>query len=301
MVYTITLNPAIDCVLFAESINFDRINRATAEHLFFGGKGINVSAVLTRLGVQNKALGFVAGFTGQMLEDMLKAENIKCDFNRLKSGNTRINVKLRCEKELDINADGPIVDKNDIELLLKKLDTVSEGDYIVLAGSASGNLPSDIYGRILKKFEGRQINFVVDAEGDTLVSTLKHKPFLIKPNHYELGDIFGVKTDTEEKAVEYAKKLQNAGAKNVLVSMAEKGAILVDESGNKHSIGNAKGTLVNSTGCGDSMVAGFIAGYIQKRDYGYALRLASACSNATAFSNGLADKEKIDIILNNDF
>lgn len=293
MVYTITLNPALDYVMMVDKLSHDDINRASAEAIYYGGKGINASTILTRLGIENKALGFVAGFTGKELEAMLIHDGINCDFNYLKNGHTRINVKIKAEAELDVNANGPDISNDDIEELLVKLDSIREGDYLVLAGSIPKNLPNDIYERILKRLDGRGINFVVDATGDLLKNALKYKPFLIKPNHHELGNMFGTATKTDDEIIKYAKRLQELGAKNVLVSRAEDGAILVDELGEVHKIGVLDGTLVNSVGCGDSMLAGFIAGYIEKNDYAYALKLGSACGIATAFSLELATKEEI--------
>jgi 1-phosphofructokinase len=257
-----------------------------------------VSAILSRLGVENKALGFVAGFTGKKLEEMLKQEGIICDFNFLDTGNTRINVKIKADYELDVNANGPDVSEKDIDALLEKLNEIKAGDYLILAGSIPKNLPNDIYERILKSLSDRGVNFVIDAEKDLLLNALKYKPFLIKPNHHELGDMFGVKTESDEEISKYSKLLQQQGAKNVLVSRAKKGAMLIDEYGNSHKIGNIEGKLVNSVGCGDSMVAGFIAGYLEKGDYQYALTLGSACGNATAFSKELATKEEIVAVLN---
>lgn len=301
MVYTITLNPALDYVLQVDRLRFDDINRTSGDALYYGGKGINVSAILTRLGTPSKALGFLAGFTGHQLEDMLKADSIDCDFNFLKSGYTRINVKIKAEAELDINANGPQINQEDIDGLLNKLDKIQAGDYLILAGSIPSNLPDDIYEQILKRLDGRGISFVVDATGDLLKNVLKYKPFLVKPNHHELGDIFGVQIKNDGEVIKYAKRLQELGAKNVLVSMAKDGAMLIDENGEAHKIGNAEGELVNSVGCGDSMVAGFVAGYIERGSYAYALKLGSACGNATAFSPQLATKEEIDFVFNNGF
>lgn len=298
MVYTVTLNPALDYVMKADSLSSDDVNRSSAEKICYGGKGINVSVVLTRLSVENKALGFVAGFTGKELEKMLAAEGIKCDFNRLKSGNTRINVKIKAHKELNINANGPEVSEKELSELLKKLNGIKENDYLVLSGCVPKNLPTDTYERIIKRLSGKGVNFVVDATGDSLLKVLKYKPFLVKPNHHELGDLFGVKIESDEQIESYAKKLQQMGAKNVLVSRAENGALLADETGKIHKVSNAEGELVNSVGCGDSMLAGFVAGYIQKRDYSYALRLGCACGNAAAFSEGLAEKAEIEKIIN---
>lgn len=293
MVYTVTLNPALDYVMQVKKLRFDDINRAYFEDLHYGGKGINVSVVLKRLGVENKAMGFVAGFTGKRLEEMLKDEGIDCSFLHLKKGDTRINVKIKSETELDINARGPQIEEEDIEKLISSLDIIKSGDCLVLAGSIPENLPSDIYERMLSRLEGKGINFVVDTTGDLLLSALKYKPFLIKPNHHELGDLFGVKADSDEKIVFYSKKLQEMGARNVLVSRGSKGATLTCESGKVLNIGIARGKIVNTVGSGDSMVAGFIAGYLENGDYKHALRLGAACGNATAFCEALAEAKDI--------
>jgi 1-phosphofructokinase len=298
LVYTITFNPALDYVMKLDSLRLDDINRAKSETIYYGGKGINVSVILTRLGVDNKALGFLAGFTGKQLEQMLKADSIDCDFDYLESGSTRINVKIKANSEIDVNANGPDISEGDIQKLFARLDEIQDGDYLVLAGSIPSTLPNDIYEKILDKLSSRKVNFVVDATNDLLLNVLKYKPFLIKPNHHELGDMFGVKTETDEEIEHYAKELQKLGARNVLVSRASKGATLVDENGNVNTIGNAEGELVNSVGCGDSMVAGFVAGYIQTGDYAHALRLGAACGNATAFSEELATQQEINQIFN---
>lgn len=293
MIYTVTLNPALDYVMKVGNIRYDDINRSESEEIYYGGKGINVSVILTRLGVENKALGFVGGFTGEKLYEMLKKDGIDCDFNILKNGYTRINVKIKAQTELDVNAQGPAIDEEDIALLLEKLDGIKQGDFLVLAGSIPNTLPDDIYERILSRLDGRGINFVVDATGDLLKNVLKYKPFLIKPNHHELGDLFGVEAKSEQDIVFYAKKLQEMGARNVLVSRAKDGATLIDEQKNVATFGNVEGELVNSVGCGDSMVGGFLAGWIEKGDYSYALKLGAACGNATAFSQELATAEEI--------
>lgn len=293
MIYTVTLNPALDYVMKVGNIRYDDINRSESEEIYYGGKGINVSVILTRLGVENKALGFVGGFTGEKLYEMLKKDGIDCDFNILKNGYTRINVKIKAQTELDVNAQGPAIDEEDIALLLEKLDGIKQGDFLVLAGSIPNTLPDDIYERILSRLDGRGINFVVDATGDLLKNVLKYKPFLIKPNHHELGDLFGVEAKSEQDIVLYAKKLQEMGARNVLVSRAKDGATLIDEQKNVTTFGNVEGELVNSVGCGDSMVGGFLAGWIEKGDYSYALKLGAACGNATAFSQELATAEEI--------
>lgn len=296
MIYTVTLNPALDYVMKVGNIRFDDINRSESEEIYYGGKGINVSVILTRLGVENKALGFVGGFTGEKLYEMLKNDGIDCDFNTLKSGYTRINVKIKAQTELDVNAQGPAISREDIALLLEKLDEIKQGDFLVLAGSIPNTLPDDIYERILSRLDGRGINFVVDATGDLLKNVLKYKPFLIKPNHHELGDLFGVETKSEDDIVFYAKKLQEMGARNVLVSRAKDGATLIDEQKNVTTFGNVEGELVNSVGCGDSMVGGFLAGWIEKGDYSYALKLGAACGNATAFSQELATANEIKAV-----
>lgn len=293
MVYTITLNPALDYVMKVGKLRYDDINRSKSEEIYYGGKGINVSVILTRLGVHNKALGFVAGFTGRKLEQMLVDEGIDCDFNRLSNGQTRINVKIKADTELDVNASGPDISEDDIKDLMDKLDDIGEDDYLVLAGSIPSTLPDDIYERILSRLQSRGVNFIVDATGDLLKKALPYKPFLVKPNHHELGDLFGVETKTEEDIVKYARKVQEMGARNVLVSRAKDGATLIDENSNVTTFANVDGKLVNSVGCGDSMVAGFVAGYINKNDYAYALKLGAACGNATAFSEELATADEI--------
>lgn len=296
MVYTVTLNPALDYVMRVGSLRYDDINRSESEDIYYGGKGINVSVILSRLGVENEALGFVGGFTGDKLVEMLASDGIKSDFNRLSGGHTRINVKIKADTELDVNAQGPTVSEEEITALLKKLGEIGSGDILVLAGSIPKNLPSDIYERMLAKLQNKGVKFVVDATGDLLKKCLPYKPFLIKPNHHELGDLFGVETKTDEQIVAYAKKLQELGAQNVLVSRGKDGATLIDENGGVTTVENVEGKPVSSVGCGDSMVAGFIAGFIEKGDYSYALRLGMACGNATVFSEQLATRAEIDKI-----
>lgn len=301
MVYTVTLNPALDYVMKLKALRTDDINRTDGEEIYYGGKGINVSVILTQLGIPNTALGFLGGFTGKKLEEMLKNDNVSCDFNYLKNGDTRINVKIKADKEIDLNACGPEITKEDMQSFLRKLDGIKSGDYLILAGSIPNTLPDDIYEQILERAGDRNINCVVDATGDLLKNVLKYKPFLIKPNHHELGDLFSAQIKSDDDIVKYSKKLQEMGAKNVLVSMAKDGAMLTDENGCVHKIGNAKGKLINSVGCGDSMVAGFTAGYIKTADYSYALRLGSACGNATAFSEKLATREEIERVFNAEY
>lgn len=294
MIYTVTFNPALDYVMKVEKLRYDDINRTYGEELYYGGKGINVSVILSRLGMENTALGFKAGFTGEKLEELLKEEGINTDFIALKSGMTRINVKIKAETELDINAVGPPIEREEVDKLFEKIKSLKKGDVIVLAGSVPGALPADIYEKILSVTSQSGVEAVVDSTGDLLLNVLKYHPFLIKPNNFELGDLFGVKIKNEAEIEKYAKLLQEKGARNVLVSRGKEGATLVTEDGDVHTIGIIPGKPLNSVGCGDSMVAGFVAGYLNKRDYAYALKLGSACSNATAFSYGLADKAGID-------
>ena len=299
MVYTVTFNPALDYVMNVEKLSTDDINRTESEELYYGGKGINVSAILSRLNIPTVALGFTAGFTGKKLKEMLDDDGIKNDFTELNSGFTRINVKVKFGKELDINANGPEITADEIKELFLKLKKLNDGDYLVLAGSVPASLPDDLYSKILEELSGKNINIVVDTTGNQLLNVLKYKPFLIKPNHHELGEIFGQEMDTTEKITEYAKKLQDMGAVNVLVSRGGDGAVLVDGNGTVHPAAAVEGTLVNSVGCGDSMVAGFIAGYITNKTYSEALKLSVASSAATAFSKELAKADEIYKIYKN--
>ena len=292
MVYTVTFNPAIDYVVHTDELVVGMTNRSKSEEMYVGGKGINVSMVLAELGIRSKALGFVAGFTGRAIEDGAKEKGVETDFVHLESGCSRINVKIKSGEETELNGQGPKIPDKAIEKLLGKLDKLEDGDVLVLAGSIPSTLPSDIYEKILARLYDRKIRTVVDATKDLLLNVLKYKPFLIKPNNHELGEMFGVKLKTEDEIISYAKKLREMGAVNVLVSMAGDGAILVDEDGKVHKCGVCKGTVKNSVGAGDSMVAGFIAGST-KGDYGYALKLGTETGGATAFSDELAKKEEI--------
>ncbi|MCM1027211.1 MAG: 1-phosphofructokinase [Roseburia sp.] len=296
MVYTVTFNPAIDYVVRTDEITVGGVNRARSEKIYFGGKGINVSMVLSELGVASKALGFVAGFTGEAIERGVREKGVETDFVHLRSGFSRINVKIRSDRETEINGQGPVIDEKALGRLLEKLDGLSEGDTIVLAGSIPGGMPSDLYEKILERLSGRNVKAVVDATGELLRSVLKYRPFLIKPNHHELGETFGVTLESKDEIAGYACRLKEMGARNVLVSMAGDGALLLDENGETHICGVCKGTVKNSVGAGDSMVAGFIAGSAGG-DYEYALRLGTAAGCATAFSEGLAQKPLIDELL----
>ena len=293
MIYTVTFNPALDYVVGVERLTLGEVNRTTKESIYYGGKGINVSAVLKELKVESIALGFVAGFTGDAIERGVKEKGIATDFIHLKEGMSRINVKIKSDQESEINGQGPEITKEAIELLFEKLDQLKEGDSLVLAGSIPKTLPSDIYERIMERLREKKIRVVVDATKDLLLNVLKYKPFLIKPNNHELGEMFGVILKTNEEIISYGKKLQDMGAKNVLVSMAGDGSILIDETGNVYQMGVPAGKVKNSVGAGDSMVAGFLAGYAETNNYEEALKLGTATGSATAFSEGLATYEKI--------
>ena len=287
MIYTVTFNPAIDYVVRTEEMKVGVVNRTESEEIYFGGKGLNVSIILNELGIKSEALGFVAGFTGEAIENGMAKDGIKTDFVHLNNGFSRINVKIQSSFETEINGQGPEISEENIEELFKKLNKIQDGDTIVLAGSIPASLPSDIYERILEYLKNKKIRAIVDATGDLLMNVLKYKPFLIKPNNFELEEIFGVELKTAEDVSEYALKLKEMGAVNVLVSMAGDGAILADENGKIHACGVCSGTVKNSVGAGDSMVAGFIAG-CEKKSYEYALKLGTAAGGATAFSDGLA-------------
>lgn len=296
MIYTVTFNPAIDYVINTGKIQPGSVNRAQSENIFFGGKGINVSAVLAELGISSTALGFTAGFTGEAIERGVSAMGINAGFIRLRSGNSRINVKLRSECETEINGQGPDIDGEALSMLRKRLDSLSSGDTLILAGSVPKSLPDDIYEQILADLSDRDIISVVDASSGLLRNVLKYKPFLIKPNDIELGELFGTELKTDEEVIFYADKLREMGARSVLVSMAERGAVLVDENGRSYRQEACRGAVRNSVGAGDSMLAGFIAG-LESGGHGYALKLGTACGGATAFSDGLARKEDIYALL----
>lgn len=292
MIYTVTFNPAIDYVVKADRIVAGSVNRLKSEEIYFGGKGINVSLVLSELGIKSKALGFVAGFTGKAIETGIADKGVETDFVRLNEGFSRINVKVKAEEETELNGQGPKISEEAIKELYGKLEKLKDGDTLVLAGSIPAALPSDIYEKILEHLSHKRIKAVVDATKDLLLNVLKYKPFLIKPNNHELGEMFGVKLESIDDIVTYAKKLKDMGAVNVLISMAGDGAVLIDENGRVHHCGVCKGTVKNSVGAGDSMVAGFIAGSLDG-DYEYALKLGTATGGATAFSEGLAKKDRV--------
>lgn len=298
MIYTVTFNPAIDYLVYVPELKVGSIIRSEKERVFCGGKGINVSLILRELGIKSTAMGFIAGFTGSAIEQAIGGDEISTDFVHLNDGLTRINVKIRSGHETDINGQGPEISENDIKLLFDKLKRLKKGDTLVLAGSIPNTLPSDIYEKIMELLSETGVRFVVDATKDLLLNSLKYLPFLIKPNNDELGEIFGVKIDTPEDAILYAGKLRKMGAVNVLVSMGKNGAVLVDENGKEYYMPAVDGKVINTVGAGDSMVAGFLAGYAQKADYDYALRLGTAAGGATAFSEGLATRDEIFRLMN---
>lgn len=298
MIYTVTFNPAIDYVVrLTAPLQTGAINRAAGEDCVLGGKGINVSGVLAQLDCPSVALGFVAGETGAWLERGLAAQGLRTDFIRLPAGMTRINVKIKADQETELNGAGPDIPPEAMEALFQKLDALREGDILVLAGSIPASLPSDTYETILSKLQGHGVRAVVDASGPLLARVLPYRPFLIKPNHHELAEIVGRPLSGDREIAGAARELQEQGARNVLVSMAGDGALLVDENGEEYRIGVPEGRVINSVGAGDSMLAGFLAGYLQTGSCQAALKLGTACGSATAFSLGLATREEIDRLL----
>ncbi|MBR2280313.1 MAG: 1-phosphofructokinase [Ruminococcus sp.] len=298
MIYTVTLNPSIDYVVRLSNLTAGITNRTDSEEYYFGGKGINVSCVLAELDIDSTALGFTAGFTGEAIENGIRNNRITTDFIRLREGISRINIKIKAGEETEINGQGPHINDDELNSLFEKLDHIHNGDTLILAGSVPNTLPDDVYERMLERLKDKDIRIVVDATKKLLVNSLKYKPFLIKPNRQEISEIFDVPVETEEDTEKYAKKLMEMGAQNVLISLGGDGAMLIDEFGNKHKMGVVKEKVINTVGSGDSMVAGFVAGYEKEKSYPYALKLGSACGNATAFLPGLATKEKINDILN---
>lgn len=298
MIYTATFNPAIDYIVHMDKLIPGQVNRAAKNEIYYGGKGINISCVLKALGLDSIALGFAAGFTGEELLKGLESLGVTTDFIMLDQGLTRINVKIKAESETDINGPGPKIGDDELEQFFAKLEKLVPGDVLCLAGSIPSALPENIYQSILEKIDGRGVLTAVDATGDLLVNVLKYKPFLIKPNNFEISEIFGREIKTDEDTEFYAKKLIEAGARNVLVSMAGDGAMLVCGNGDCHRIGAPKGKVINSVGAGDSMVAGFIFGYLKTNDPLYALKMGTAAGSATAFSPGLASRELVNSLFN---
>ena len=297
MIYTVTLNPAIDFVINMDNPILGTINRSDSETLYCGGKGINVSTVLKELGIDSVATGFLGGFTGKEIEKSLCEKGINSDFVHLENGITRINVKIRSDEETDINTSGPKISDYDIHMLLKKFEDLNENDVLIMSGSAPKNADDQIYAKILSKVAKQNVMTIVDTTGKKLLNTLEYSPFLIKPNIAELCDTFNTKITTLHDIEKYAIKLQNLGAKNVLVSMADKGSVLFTKDKQVILQSAPQGTAINTVGAGDSMVAGFVAGYLKTKDYKFALKLATACGSATAFSEGLCKQNEISHIL----
>ncbi|MDF2613467.1 MAG: pfkB [Clostridia bacterium] len=297
MIYTVTLNPSLDYIMHLDSLKINTMNRSNKEEVYPGGKGINVSIVLNNLAVPNKALGFVAGFTGREIERLVHHYGVESDFIRLDRGTSRINVKLSEESETDINGVGPQVTPQDLRELFEKLEPLKDGDFLVLSGSIANGIPEDIYKKIMKSLAHKKIHFIVDTTKDLLLNTLKYKPFLVKPNRFELAETFGVELENENDIITYGHKLQELGAQNVLISLGENGAILLTSQGEIINAPVLRGNVVNSVGAGDSMIAGFIAGYIKTKNLTKALRIGAAAGSATAFSPWLATKDDIDELL----
>lgn len=298
MIYTVTFNPALDYVIKVDNFKLGAINRTKREDIYYGGKGLNVSTVLTNLAYESIALGFIAGFTGDVIEKGAKSLGFCTDFIKVREGLSRINVKLKSDEETEINGQGPKITKEDIDKLFAKLEKLKEKDILILSGSIPNTLDEDIYEKIMERLQEKDIQIVVDATKDLLLNVLKYRPFLIKPNNYELGEMFNVILNNDDDIISYAKKLQEKGARNVLISMAGDGAILITENGEVFKSEVPKGEVKNSVGAGDSMVAGFIAGYLTNNNYEEALKMGTAAGSASAFSEGLATKEKVISLLN---
>ena len=299
MIYTLTVNPSIDYNLEIENFLPGRVNRSNCEKIIPGGKGINVSTVLKNLGIPNIALGFTAGFTGEKIQSLLNEQNITTDFIKLPSGDSRINVKLHSDTETDINGNGPVIDKDSLDKLFSKLNSLSNGDILVLAGSIPSTIPKTLYSDIMKSLSSKGIRFIVDATGSLLMNCLEQKPFLIKPNNFELSEIFNIEIKERKDAIPWAKQLQKNGAQNVLVSMAEKGAILCTSDGQILESDAPNGTVVNSVGAGDSMVAGFLYGLEKTKDFSVALKKGILAGSASTFSGELATLDSITQLENN--
>ena len=293
MIYTVTFNPSLDYIVSVDDFRLGLTNRTSSELILPGGKGLNVSMVLGNLGIDNTALGFVAGFTGAEIARRVEEMGVKSDFIAIEGGISRINLKLKSSDGTEINGCGPEIHRTAVEKLMEKLDILGQGDVLVLAGSIPGSMPDDIYRTILKRLDGRGIMTVVDATKELLVNVLEYHPFLVKPNNHELGEIFGVELATREAAIPYAEKLKNMGAENVLVSMAGEGAVLAAGDGKLYEAPAPMGKLVNAVGAGDSMVAGFLAGWMEQKDYEHAFHMGIAAGSASAFSELLATREEV--------
>lgn len=293
MIYTVTLNPSLDYVVDVDDFELGRTNRAVSERLYAGGKGINVSFVLKNLGFESTALGFSAGFTGEEIKKQIQERGITENFITVFNGQSRINIKLRGQQETEINGMGPDIEKEHIQQLLKKLSVLSTGDYLILAGSVPMKINDTIYYDILKTLDKKGIKAVVDTTGDLLLNVLKYHPFLIKPNIHELSELFSTEIKTKEEVVQYGLKLQDMGAQNVIVSMAGDGAVFICENGEIYKSEAPKGVVKNSVGAGDSMVAGFLAGFCETKDFAKAFKMGVCTGSASAFSEDLATKEQV--------
>ena len=296
MIYTVTFNPSLDYIVSVENFQLGITNRTSSELMLPGGKGINVSTVLMNLGIENKALGFVAGFVGDEIIRRLEEMGVQNGFIRIEEGVSRINLKLKSIDGTEINGQGPVISPEHVEELMKQLDRLGEGDVLFLSGSIPSSMPDDAYQKIMERLDGRGVQIVVDATKDLLLNVLEYHPFLIKPNNHELGELFGVELKTREEVIPYAKKLQEKGAVNVLVSMAGEGAVLIDANEDVYMAPAPKGTLVNGVGAGDSMVAGFMAGWLEKQDYEHAFCMGVSAGSASAFSEHLATKDEIEAV-----
>lgn len=296
MIYTVTFNPSLDYIVSVDDFKLGLTNRTSSELMLPGGKGINVSTVLGNLGIESTALGFVAGFTGDEIVKKLKEMGVKTGFIRIDEGFSRINLKLKSIDGTEINGQGPEIGEDKFSELMAQIDQLQEGDVLFLSGSIPSSMSDDAYRRIMQMLDGRGVQIVVDATRELLMNVLEYHPFLIKPNNHELGEIFGVELTTREDVVPYGKKLQELGAVNVLISMAGEGAVLIDANGDVHSAPAPKGTLVNGVGAGDSMVAGFMAGWMEKKDYEYAFHMGVSAGSASAFSENLATREEIEAV-----
>lgn len=297
MIYTVTFNPSLDYIVSVDDFKLGRVNRTTEEIIYPGGKGINVSIVLGNLGFESTALGFLAGFTGTEIRRLTETQGIKSDFIEVEEGFSRINMKLRSNEESEINGQGPAIRDEDIRRLYEKLDKLQDGDVLVLAGSIPSVMPESMYMDIMKYLEKKNLKIAVDATKDLLMNVLQYHPFVIKPNNHELGEIFGVELKTKEDVITYAKKLREQGAVNVIVSMAGDGAVFVGEDGSVYESDAPKGKVVNSVGAGDSMVAGFLAGYLQSGSYSEAFKMGVCTGSASAFSEQLATKQEVEAIM----
>lgn len=297
MIYTVTLNPSIDYVINLEHLNIGHINRINSEHVYPGGKGINVSRILKTLGHDNIATGFVSDFTGDFIIKSLADFDVKSDFIKLDNGFTRINIKIKSDEETEINGSGPNISEEKLDELFNKLSKLKENDILVLAGSIPKTLKEDLYEKIMEHVKNSNVKVVVDATKNLLLNVLKYSPFLIKPNNHELEEMFDVKLENVEDIITYGKKLQEMGARNVLVSRGKDGALLITENEEVFISNVPKGEVINSVGAGDSMVAGFISAYIDNNSYEEALKLGAASGSATAFSSDLANKEFIDKLI----